>query len=317
MGNRVRFERLASAAEYLNPSIALYQADTERVLADLKDLPASARAWTTYYLYMISGGRNYVDPTAVEKAALSAFKNLGPVEAIRILQTKPTGKHPDFQPRLIESIKNDPVKGRFWRQLEEYPPVFFPSLDGKDFILHYARELLRPEDVPLLLAGEKTAKPDEAAAWAVAAAEVAYGRSPSQSKGIIKEAMKRYPPTKQAALQAVLWRREGMKARRELINWFYTVSEATRGPSAILRYIHRAERADTNKFLAAIVADKRFNQTEYDVLGPLLEIVNQDLPKPLVPIEEIRHSSKVSIVMAEWRELLRKHFSNTGKKPGR
>ncbi len=293
-----------------DPDLALYQADTKRVLADLQSLPVNAKAWMTFHVYH-SRFNTYFDEDALRQATLSAFRELNHDEIVRILKGQPGDQLPEIRPAFSDSFKDNPPKARFFRQIERRTKEMF-SLDAlQDFILQEGRELLRPEDVPYLLAREQTAGAYRSALWRVAAVDVAYGRSPDEAKRMIKEGMKRYSPdnsdgaANQAWLQAALWRNEGMKAATELVDWFYTVPSSALGPYYFLNLVDRDERADMHKLLAAIVNDKRFDRVDSSALGTLLEIVNRDLSTPLVPPKEILHSRKNPGALAEWRDLLR------------
>jgi hypothetical protein len=312
-------ERRITTSE-MAPELALYQADTKHILANLQVLPANARAWATFYLYRSSYG-NYVDERALRQAALVAFKELGHEEVIRILGYNRDDQFPEIQSLLSESFKDDPLKAQFFGQVEAPTKELLPLL-VQHFILYYGRELLVPEDVPFLLAGPRQPVGSFISSfWIVAAAEVAHRRSPAESKQIITKAMKQYSAPSisdthtQAMLQDVLWRTEGMKASAELIEWFHT----TPNPGSLLSYVERAAIPDTHELLTAIVADKRFYQTKSYTLAALLRLANQRLPLALISSQEIQAylNRNDPVILTIWRERLRQHFSMAGTKPGK
>jgi len=294
----------------IEPALALYQLDTKRVLADLQILPPYARAWTTYYLCHFSSD-DYIDLAAFRTALISAFQAVGHTEGIRILQLKPEDKLPEIKPPFSESFKDDPLKAQFFRRMEEHAKIWVELEYTKNFFLQHSDELLLPEDVPLLLAEEKRASSFEAVYWVAAAAQLAHRYAPAESKRIINEALQRYPITdnsngsNQAALQAVRWRTEGIKAAEELIEWFYTGTGSGSGQYYLLGYVKLEARPDTNELLAALVADKRFEQAKPNVIFQLLQIINRDLSVPLVSDKEIWRGMNNPDTVAEWRDLLR------------
>lgn len=303
----------------IEPALALYQLDTKRVLADLQILPPYARAWTTYYLCHFSSD-DYIDLAAFRMALISAFQAVGHAEGIRILQLKPDDKLPEIKPPFSESFKDDPLKAQFFRRMEEHAKRWVELEYAKNFFLQHSDELLLPEDVPLLLAEEKRASSFEAVYWVAAAAQLAHRHAPAESKRIINEALQRYPITdnsngsNQAALQAVRWRTEGIKAAEELIEWFYTGTGSGSGQYYLLGYVKLEARPDTNELLAALVADKRFEQAKPNVFFQLLQIINRDLSVPLVSDKEIWRGMNNPATVAEWRDLLR-HYDFSKVQP--
>jgi len=315
-----RFSPRQYSSVGLDPDLALYQADTKHVLADLQVLPLRSKAWSIFYLYQMSSG-NYFDENALSKAVASSFQELGHDELIRILKYKSDDRLPEILPPFSESFKNDQMKAQFFRDIEARKREWISPSDAQRFILYYGQQLLLPTDVSFLLTGETSADSFDACLWVVTAAELAHRRSPAESRQIINDALPRYPLTdnshgsNRAALQAVLWRTEGMKASAQLIEWFYAAYDSGSGQYSLLWYLDHSARPDTNELLAALIADKRFDQVKPFVIGEFLEIVNRDLPVPLVPAKEILNRRNDAATAAEWRELLRHHDFSKGNQP--
>ncbi len=309
--NRPKPERRISASR-TEPELALYQADTKRVLADLQTLPLFDRALTAFHLYQWRHGQ-YFDTDALRKAALVNFKELGHAEVVRILRFNREDRLPAILPPFAKSYEDDPLMGTEW-----FSPRYVQG-----FILSYGRELLLPEDVPFLLEKEKSADRFERPNWVIAAADLAYRRSPAEARAIIQDALPRFPLTdgshghNRAALLTVLWRHEGMKVAADLVEHFYVTTADGLGQYSLLGSIERAAQPNTLDLLAIIVADKRFEQLKPYVLKELLDIVNRSLPKPLETDEEIKPhlnpNDATPATQALWRERLRQHFANPRK----
>lgn len=259
----------------MEPALALYQADTKRVLADLQTLPLYERALAAFHISLWYQSQ-YFDTDALRKTALASFKELGHAEVVRILKLNQKDRLPAIPPPFARSYENDPLRGDGW-----YSPQY-----AQEFILYHGQELLLPEDVPFLLEGEKSTDRYERSNWVITAADLAYSRSPSEARAIIQDALPRYPVTdgshgsNRAALLSILWRHEGMKAAPELVEKFYMATADGLAQYSLLGFIDRMARPDTQDLLAVIVADKRAEQLKPYVLKELLDMVNRRLSKP-------------------------------------
>lgn len=97
------------------------------------------------------------------------------------------------------------------------------------------------------------------------------------------------------------------------MDWFY---QAYAGSADFLRQVQDAQRPDTRDLLAAIVADSRFDQTNFRKLEALLSAVNAGLPEPLVGQYEIanarpfREQPENEAMHVQWRAVLRRHFAD-------
>jgi len=324
---RVRLER---ATRRIEPLPAGYQADVDRVLADLNALPVSERAWTALYIQALDAW--YVGVVDVSEIAQTALKALSPAEIARFLLHDKVTDDPELRPatdspRGIDFARrhHDSANVRWRGPLPPNTDVFYGMAY---FILQHAGALLRPQDAPILLANEKKDSTRLAVWWSAAAAELVHRQDPDQAAKIITEALQRYPlmnassASQQAVLFAAVWRMEGIKAQPRLIDWFYAAQrainqryEGNHATVEFLKQVETAKRTDTPQLLSALVTDKRFVHTDRQVLVSLLNTANRNLAKPLESQDALWNYETTSATLDRWRELLRDHFSSTAKKP--
>jgi hypothetical protein len=113
-----------------------------------------------------------------------------------------------------------------------------------------------------------------------------------------------------------LWRLSGAGEKKFLVDWFYGLSPE-QNPSLgqdFLRAVDADARPDTPELLTAIVADSRFDSTNWSVLVELLTSAGGGRSTPLVPTTEIhsympnQHRSDEAVVFASWRNVLRRRY---------
>ncbi|MCD6050730.1 MAG: hypothetical protein K0Q55_2133, partial [Verrucomicrobia bacterium] len=320
-----RFQMKFDRATRRTESSQEYREDVARVVAELDALPPATRGWTA--LHIQSQGRFGMQTWNLDATILSGLKSLGPDTVIRFLQRQRVSDEPEMFFDKLQMDLADP--------LTEATPIFRRMVH---FILLHAAELLRPEDVPFLLASEKTALPWLAPWWPAAAAEIAHRRSPAQSQKIVTEALLRYPLTtpsnapRQAVLFSAVWQTKGISASRQLVGWFYDSQQkiadvnkhqnsSDQGAIEFLRLVQERKHPDKPKLLRALVADERFNQTGQSILESFVRmsgLIDPGLFWPLATEEEwaARTESRSSpATLAMWRERLRKHDFERPWKP--
>jgi hypothetical protein len=163
-------------------------------------------------------------------------------------------------------------------------------------------------------------------AWAAAAAELTAENDSTAAVQILDAALKRFPRSAilggedQAVLVGALWRIQGAKEKHRIADWFYDKADDNPvewlrdGSDEWLRVVRKADRADTNEMMAALVADPRFDKIPWQALQVMLEIANDGLPKPLVDRREIYNvlgpvqAGQAAPILAQWRELLRHQY---------
>jgi hypothetical protein len=113
-----------------------------------------------------------------------------------------------------------------------------------------------------------------------------------------------------------LWRLSGAGEKKFLVDWFYGLSPK-QSPSLgqdFLRAVDADARTDTPELLTAIVADPRFDSTNWSVLAQLLESAGGGWSTPLIPKTEVysympnQFRSDEAVVFASWRNVLRRCY---------
>jgi hypothetical protein len=124
----------------------------------------------------------------------------------------------------------------------------------------------------------------------------------------------------QMPLAVTLWKLSGASEKGFLVDWFYGLSPA-QNPSLgqdlgqeFLRSVAADGKGDVPELFSAIVADPRFDGTNWSVLAALLESAGVGFSTPLVPAAEIysympnQFRSDEGMVFASWRNVLRLHY---------
>jgi hypothetical protein len=302
--------KMDRATRRTTPIQDAYRKDIQRVLAELQDLPVSELAWTQVYLRCFSFTE--LKEVLTDEMCLSALKKVGPDEIVRFLKRELVMSDPDLRFN---------VPGKFRRG---------KHLEMSHFLLPRACALLRPEDAPVLLKCEddqrETPGLGSSPAWAAAAAELTAENDSTAAVQILDAALKRFPRSAilggedQAVLVGALWRIQGAKEKHRIADWFYDKADDNPvewlrdGSDEWLRVVRKADRADTNEMMAALVADPRFDKIPWQALQVMLEIANDGLPKPLVDRREIYNvlgpvqTGQAAPILAQWRELLRHQY---------
>jgi len=304
--------KLERATRSTSPLQQEYDRDIRKVVSEINALAPEDRAWTELFVRSAA----FADPEVLipDESLIRSLKSVGPDRLIGFLQHRRVTSDPDL----------------WFGELGSADTVVFRVMIH--LILGHAGELLRPQDAQSLLKCEEQEHKASSLNllgvspwWAIAAAELVNNDASAEADKIIDAALQRYPldailgGRDQSALMGALWRMRGINEKERLVGWFYDAmlrvlrESADDGPHDFLGEVAGAKRPDTKALLAAIVADPRFDQTDWLVIKDLLEMSNDDPLHPLVSIEEIYAASRNGdnqAVLAKWRKLLRSHYLN-------
>lgn len=299
--------KLQRATRRTSPPQPEYQADVARVFAEVQKLPPVERAWTLVFLRSVSASELIL--ARVDPICLVRLKEIGPDAILQFLRRERVSDDPDL---WFDNI--DRENGFPWSLMVH-------------FVLSHAPELLRPQDASVLLDQEEILRRTPKAgigvspAWAAAAAELTAG-DPAAARRIIDAAVERFPLSAslgdrdQAVLMGSLWRLRGVKEKERLVDWFYEAqgkskctSREPRGTRDFLRSVQDTGRPDTRELIAALVADRRLDETTRPVVIQLLDITSEGLSRPPVSIDEIYGpEGRTEEALARWRGILRRHY---------
>ncbi len=272
----VKLERATRETEPLQPQ---YRADVNVVLAQIDALPSPDREWTL--LYALSGetlpGSEYVVSDGV---LLHTAKAIGPDALMKFLQLTPFSTDPDLR----------------FTQADARGEVFFPVAG---FVLNHAPQLLRPSDSAVLRAiafNNPQHFQGSSSLWIAASDWLLGSENTAKGAAQLKADFALFPQTTspwsqgpQMPLAVDLWRLRGAGEKKFLVDWFYGLSPR-QNPSLgeeFLRSVDGDARLDSPELFAAIVADPRFDSTNWSVLSQLLESAGGGFSTPLVPTTQI------------------------------
>lgn len=297
--------KLERATRETDPIHSLYRPDIDSVLEQIDALPSPDREWTL--LYVLHGevlpGREGVLST---ESLLRTTQAIGPADLMKFLLLEPFSTDPDLR----------------FTQADPRTEVFFPIAG---FILNHAPQLLRPSDGPALRANAfyDPQRRQGSSLW-IAASDWLLGiKSSRKGAAQLKADFALFPPSpgpwgqgSQMPLAVDLWRLRGAAEKKFLVDWFYRLSPK-QNPSLgeeFLRTVDADARPDTPELFTAIVADPRFDNTNWSVLAQLLESAGGGISTALVPASEIysyqpnQFRSDEAVVFASWRNVLRRHY---------
>jgi hypothetical protein len=301
--------KLNRATRQTSPPQPQYQVDVQRVISEVEKLPAVERAWTLIFLRSI--GAANLDLARIDPECVASLKEIGPDETMRFLRRERVGDDPDL-----------------WFDRLDYDSSHIYSWMAH-FVLQHARELLRAEDAPALLAQEQIQREARQKfglgifpAWAAAAAELTAASDPAAAGRIIDDALRRFPLSDllgdrhQADLMASLWRIDGAKESQRIVDWFYEAlakdkrkADELNGAVIFLRSVEAEHRAGTQQLIAALVADPRLDQTGRPAMKALLDIASEGLPQPLVSTRDFfSPEGRTDEALGGWREILRRRY---------
>jgi len=286
--------KMKRATRQTTPIQPEYLADIDRVISDMRALPAPDSQWIQ--LYVLAPGNQFTTRLVPDDELIAVAKKLGPDALLRFLQRQKISDDPDLR-------------------LDKDNPEF---VGISNFILRHAEQLLRSEDCDALLACQYVMHDSGGVnpAWAIGAALV----RPARAGEILHDALAhetRSYETAAGELAGALWRIRGPAERDFLVNWFYTVlptaSEPMHQPVAFLWGVETDARPDTKQLMAALVKDSRFNHTDWNTLKEMLNIANTGRATPLVPESDIydaqpNSNADVRRVYPEWRNRLRHEY---------
>ena len=298
--------KLKRATRQTEPVPEQYREDVDAVLAQIAALPSPDREWTL--LYALFGESLPGSEYLVRDAALVyAAQAIGPVDLMKFLLLQPFSADPDLR----------------FTQTDPRGEVFFPIAG---FILNHAPQLLRPGDAPVLRAhafNNPQLWQGFSSLWVAASDWLSGIDSPAKGAAQLKADFTLFPPSsipwsqrEQMPLALELWRLSGAGEKKFLVDWFYGLSPE-QNPSLgqdFLRAVDADARPDTPELLTAIVADSRFDSTNWSVLVELLTPAGGGRSTPLVPTTEIhsympnQHRSDEAVVFASWRNVLRRRY---------
>lgn len=287
----VRMKRATRQTDPIQPD---YRADIDRVIADMRALPAADGRWIQFYV--LAPGNQFTGGLVPDDDLIALAKAIGPDALLRFLQRQPVCADPD--------LRLDQDDGLF--------------VGISNFILDHADKLLRPEDCDAVLACQYVMHDSGGVnpAWVIGASLA----QPARAGVLLHDALAHETRTYETAageLAGALWRIRGPAELYFLVNWFYTVlpssSELMHQPVAFLWGVQRAARPDTKELMAALVKEPRFDQTDWPTLVEILKIVNQGRPTPLVAERDIYNAqpnglADVHRVYPDWRNRLRHEY---------
>lgn len=298
--------KLNRATRQSSPPQPQYQHDVRRVISEVEKLPPVERAWTLVFLRSMN--EQALDPALIDPACLASLQEIGPERIMQFLRRERVGDDPDLH------FDNFDRQG------------YYAYGRMMQFVLRHAIELLRREDAAELLSQEESLRQARTGLgnfpeWAAAAAELTAG-DPAAASQIIEAALHRFSAFAdfggyQAVLIASLWRIRGADAKQKIVDWFYEPqavhandNSSVIGVARFLRSVKAARRPDTRELIAALVADRRFDQTGRPALRELLDIASEGQATPLVSAEEIHGpEGRTDEALARWREILRRHYA--------
>ncbi len=283
-----------------------YRADVDKVLAQIGTLRSPDREWTL--LFALFGAPGPRSEYVIRDAALVYMaKAIGPEDLMKFLLLEPFSSDPDLH----------------FTQADMRGEVLFPI---SAFILNHAPQLLRPSDAAVIRAhafGNPQHSQGSSSLW-IAASDWLLGiQDSARGADQFKADFSLFPPTSMAwsqmermPLAVDLWRLRGASEKKFLVNWFYGLSPE-QNPSLgqdFLRAVDADARPDTPELFTAIVADPRFDKTNWSVLACLLESAGDGTYTPLVPTTTIysyqpnQFRADEAAVFASWRNVLRRHY---------
>jgi hypothetical protein len=298
--------KLERATRRTEPVPEQYREEVDAVLAQVAALPSPDREWT--FLYALFG-ESLPSPQDVARDAALVYvaQAIGPVDLMKFL--------------LLEHFSTDPDLS--FTQADPHGEVFCPIAT---FILNHAPRLLRPVDAAELRAhafNNPQHFQGSTSLWIAASDWLSGIESPAKGAAQLKADFILFPPssrpwsqTDQMPLALDLWRLSGAGDKRFLVDWFYGLSPR-QSPSLgqdFLRAVDADARPDTPELLTAIVADPRFDSTNWSVLARLLESAGGGWSTPLIPSSEVYKYSPNQLpsgdaeVFASWRNALRRRY---------
>jgi hypothetical protein len=287
----VRMNRATRETEPLQPE---YQADTDRVLADIRAVPGSDGLWIQ--MYVLAPGNLFPNRIVPDDDLIPVAKKLDPDALLRFLQRK--------------SVSDDPGL-----QLDQDDHIF---VGISDFILDHADQLLRPKDCDALLDCQYVMHDSGGVnpAWVIGASLVEPARAGPLLHAALAHETRTYV-TAAGQLAGALWRIRGPAELDFLVNWFYTVlpsaGEPMHQPVAFLWGVEKAARPDTKQLLAALVKDPRFDHTDWPTLVEMLKLMNTGRAMPVVSEPDIYDAQPngledVHRIYPEWRNRMRHEY---------
>jgi hypothetical protein len=298
--------KLERATRQTSAVPAQYWGEVDAVLAQITALPSPDREWT--FLYALFGASGPPSKDVVPDAALVyVARAIGPVDLLKFLLLEPFSTDPDLR----------------FTQADPRNEVFFPIAT---FILDHAPRLLRPGDAPLIRAhafNNPQHNQGSSSLWIAASDWLTGIENPTKGAAQLKADLALFPSSsapwsqrEQMPLAVDLWRLRGAGEKKFLVDWFYGLSpkeEPSLGQE-FLRAVGADARPDISELLAEIVADSRFDNTNWSVLAQLLELAGGGWSVPLIPTTEIysympnRFRSDEAEAFASWRNVLRRCY---------
>jgi hypothetical protein len=260
--------RLQRATQGISPVRQDRLALIRSLRQDIDRLPAEDRAWTLLAL---------ADELADEaRRELASVDDL--VKACRQLGT----------PKLLALLAA--------RKISDDPDLALPQArlhytTMQRFVLRHAAAVL-DKDAGDKLPAIRRANPDALSSpwWHIAAAELAPERGMPILLAGMKEWAGQYRGRDRAELVAAAWRIAGPKQSKFIRDWFY--SEAPEPGSephtVLLQSVFKHRPKENRIFLAELVQDARFAQTDWHTLRHLITALNDWTKQPILTCEEMR-----------------------------
>lgn len=244
-----------------------------KIRADIDKLPPRDRAWVLFWLGSRRGEYS-AEYFFKNDEIVQAGKAIGAADLLAML----AGDNPSGDPDLASKNK-EPSGGR-WMQV---------------LVLEHSAELLEPKMAQRLLElGEK--EKEQLASWSIAAARLAPERSAAILDKALAELTYKYGGHERARLAVEMWRSQGLKKSRELLDWFYGEKIGAAfgyfsSHAFFIRQVGQGSDAATKTFFARLLDDPRFTGCDWQSVLALNEQIGRWTQTPVLSEEEIRNNN--------------------------
>ncbi len=251
--------QMARATQWTTPLRRGRDAHVRAVRARIDQLPEPDRDWM-----LLAFPDN--DALATEAEYVAAAKSLGHDVLLNVLQDIPQYDDPGLLPKTGSS------------PLERYNAI-------KGFILRNAKQLLRPEDAPVLLN-------KQGVAWTLAVAELQPKSAPALLKARIQSSSKQYEDYDRLKMALMLWRIAGLTEKAYLTDWFYTETPARQYffppvRAAFVSDLAKNEPANRT-MLAILLTDPRADTLGWTELKSIAYVVNTWTKTPVIDPQSLQ-----------------------------
>ena len=299
--------KLERATRRTDPVQRQYQADIDAAFAQIEALPSPERDWTLFFAVngeVLPDAREIVPDATLLRAA----KAIGPDALMNFLLLKPFSSDPDLRFTGHQPDPRNEVFVLISRFILEHAPELLRPTDSAVLRANATNELQHWQSTtPMWMAAANALDAVQDHAKGVAQMKADFAKFPANSWGDRNDQMK---------LAIALWRLSGAMEKDFLVQWFYSLpsTENISHREEFLRAVDTGARPDTPDLLKAIVADPRFDTTDWAVLVQLLQIAGGGITTSLVDWHELydhqpnQYRPDQIAVLASWRNVLRRHL---------